>query len=133
MAVQTERRDRGPLWSVSKWFIIWDSVSDGKMHCVFEFLHQEFSDIQDNKTHSENVRLLHQSIKIFKIKFSIFSASFNSFTEKEKITIFIFIRCLVVNFKYVGFAPRKKYMAWTVSMVMVSLQNPDRERTNYSA
>ena len=131
--MQTERRDSGPQCSVSKWFIIWDSVSDGKMHCLFEFLHQEFTDIQDNKTHSENVRLLHQSIKIFNIKFSIFSASFNSFTEKEKITIFIFIRCLVVNFKYVGFAPRKMYMAWTASMVTVSLQNPDRERTNYSA
>ena len=106
--MQTERRDRGTQCSVSKWFIIWGSVSDGKMHCLFEFLHEEFADIQDNKTHSENVRPHHQSIKILNIKFSIFSASFNGFTEKEKITIFIFIRCLVVNFKYVGFAPRKK-------------------------
>ena len=61
--MQTERSDRGPQCSVSKWFIIWDSVSDGKMHCLFEFLHQEFADIQDNKTHSENVRLLCQSSK----------------------------------------------------------------------
>ena len=52
--MQTERSDRGSQCSVSKWFIIRDSVFDGKMDCLFEFLHQEFADIEDNKTHSEN-------------------------------------------------------------------------------
>ena len=40
-------------------------------------------------------------------KFSIFSAFFSSFAEKEKIRIFTFIRCSVVNFEYAasGFGP----------------------------
>ena len=34
---------------------------------------------------------------------------------------------MVSNFEFAGFAPKQKYTAWTVSM-----ENPDRERTNQS-
>ena len=34
---------------------------------------------------------------------------------------------MVSNFEFTGFAPKQKYTAWTVSM-----ENPDRERTNQS-
>ena len=35
-----------PSRSVSKLLIIWHSVSDNQMHCQFQFLHQEFPDLQ---------------------------------------------------------------------------------------
>ena len=52
----------GPSCPVSKLFIIWHSVSDSKMHCLSQFLHQEFPDLQDNKNRSENVCDLHPSL-----------------------------------------------------------------------
>ena len=48
------------------------SLLYGTLWCLFQFLHQKFSDLQDNKTRLENVRLLHPSLK-FRKMFNLFS------------------------------------------------------------
>lgn len=40
--------------SVSKLFIMWHSISGSEMHCLFQFLHEESPELQDNRTRSEN-------------------------------------------------------------------------------
>ena len=71
-------------------FIIWHSVSDHKMHCLFEFLYQEFADLQDNKTHFIHLRNLGKMFGSFGVKndsihlFSLFWSQFefNGFPPK---------------------------------------------------
>ena len=78
----------------------------------------------------KNVRLLHPSLKFRKI--SIFLAFSGSFSVKND-NIHTFFSLFWLQTKFAGFAPKQKYMDWSVSMEAVRiLQNPDRERTNQS-
>ena len=90
------------------------SVSDSKIHCLFQFLQQEFPNLQDNKTRSENVPLLSSSIFEISVKISIFLAFSGSFTVKND-NIDTFFAVLVANVEFAGFPPKKKCMSWTVT------------------
>ena len=101
--------------------IIRHLVSDGKMHCLF--LHQEFPDLQDNKTCTENIRL---PLSIFKIsvKFiSNFLALAGSFAVKnDKIHSF------VPKFGIYWLCSKTKSMDWTISMETVGTVGTTRPR-----
>ena len=101
--------------------IIRHLVSDGKMNCLF--LHQEFPDLQDNKTCTENI---HLPLSIFKIlvKFiSIFLALAGSFAVKnDKIHSF------VPKFGIYWLCSKTKSMDWTISMETVDTVGITRPR-----
>ena len=45
----------------------------------------------------------------------------------------LFLKVLVANFEFVGFAPKPKYTNWTISMETICTANPNGERTNQNA
>ena len=63
--------------------------------------------------------------------FSIFLASSGSFTVKNDNIHSFFFAVLVANYEFAGFAPKQKYMAWTVSTEMVRTAK-SRARKNQS-
>ena len=110
-------------WLIKSSMASWLSVM------LFQFLHQKFPHLQDNKTRLENVHLLHPSLK-FRKNFNLFIFFSGSFTVKnDNIHIFFaWLQILNLPASLLNKNTRVGPFPWKWSV----LQNPDRERTNQS-